>query len=322
VLPAITRTSLVLFIACVAQAQSVDKSLTFEVASVKPAAPPSANGRGMIMFRPPSGGPGTKDPGRINYPFISLKMLLTEAYNVKNYQIAGPSWLDTERFDINATMPPETTKEQFRVMLQNLLAERFKLAIHRETKELPTYVLTVGKGGPKMKEPAPVTTAADSDPALPPPLPPGPPTMGPDGFPTMPMGGRAGMFMMMMPGRARIVAQRQTMQDLANRLTGELNRPVMDATGLTAKYDFTLTFVPEGMGGRMGPPVGPMGPSIGAVPVAPPAPGGPGMDQAAGGENLPTLFGALTQLGLKLDAKKDQVEMIVVDHVEKTPTEN
>jgi uncharacterized protein (TIGR03435 family) len=72
----------------------------------------------------------------------------------------------------------------------------------------------------------------------------------------------------------------------------------------------------------MGPPVGAMGPPIGAVPVAPPAPGGPGVDQAPGGENLPTLFGALTQLGLKLEAKKDQIELIVIDHVEKTPTEN
>src|SRR6185312_4345924 len=166
-----------------AQGQTADKSLTFEVASVKPAAPPSANGRGMIMFRAPSGGPGTKDPGRINYPFISLKNLLMNAYDVKNYQITGPGWLDTERFDINATMPPETTKEQFRVMLQNLLAERFKVAIHRESKELPAYVLTVGKGGPKMKESDPVATAADGDPSLPPPPPPSPPAMGPDGFP-------------------------------------------------------------------------------------------------------------------------------------------
>jgi len=145
--------------------------------------------------------------------------------------------------------------------------------------------------------------------------------MGPDGFPVIPTGGRAGLFMMMMPGRARMMAQQQTMSDLANRLTAELSRPVTDATGLTGKYDFTLTFVPEGMGGRMGPPVGPMGPAIGSVPVAPPAPGGRGLEQSPDAENLPTLFGALTQLGLKLEAKKDQVTMIIID-VEKMPTEN
>ena len=103
-------------------------------------------------------------------------------------------------------MPPDTTKEQFRVMLQNLLADRFKLTIHREIKELPAYVLTVAKGGPKMKESSPVNAVADADNALPPAPPSGQPTMGPDGFPVIPMGGRAGLFMMMMPGRARMMA--------------------------------------------------------------------------------------------------------------------
>jgi uncharacterized protein (TIGR03435 family) len=126
---------------------------TFDVASVKPSIPPT------------------------------LKNLLMNAYDVKNYQITGPSWLDTERFDINATMPPDTTKEQFRVMLQNLLAERFKLTIHWETKELPVYSLVVNKGGPKLNESEP---SAPVDPDAPPqPLPPGPsqPKIGPDGFP-------------------------------------------------------------------------------------------------------------------------------------------
>src|SRR2546429_698174 len=120
-LTAIIRMTLVALTCCLAQGQSVDKSLSFDAASIKPAIPPTPNGRGMTFFRGPSGGPGTKDPGRINYPNMSLKNLLMNAYDVKNYQITGPSWLDTERFDINATMPPETTKEQFRVMLQNLL---------------------------------------------------------------------------------------------------------------------------------------------------------------------------------------------------------
>src|SRR6266545_4405126 len=142
-LGAIMRTTLVAIICFIAGGQTPDKSLTFEVATVKPAVPPTPNGRGMVFFRGPSGGPGTKDPGRIDYPNMSLKNLLMNAYDVKNFQITGPSWLDTERFDITATLPPQTTKEQFHVMLQNLLAERFKLAVHRETKELPSYTLTV-----------------------------------------------------------------------------------------------------------------------------------------------------------------------------------
>src|SRR5579872_4136200 len=106
---------------------------TFDAASVKPAEPPKPDAHGRILMSGPSGGPGTKDPGRIRYPFMSLKNLLMNAFDVKGFQIVGPAWLDMERFDITATMPPQTTKEQFRVMLQNLLAERFKMQFHRET---------------------------------------------------------------------------------------------------------------------------------------------------------------------------------------------
>src|SRR5215471_8295694 len=83
-----------------AQPAAPDKTLTFEVASIKPAQPPTPDGQGRIFMRGPSGGPGTKDPGRISYPFMSLKNLLMTAYDVKNYQITGPAWLDTERFDV------------------------------------------------------------------------------------------------------------------------------------------------------------------------------------------------------------------------------
>jgi uncharacterized protein (TIGR03435 family) len=317
---AIIGTTLIAFTCCMAHGQAADKSLSFDVASVKRSIPPTPDGRGMVMFRGRTGGPGTKDPGRIDYPNTSLKSLLMLAYEVKNYQITGPSWLDTERFDINATMPPETTKEQFHVMLQNLLAERFKLAIHRETKELPMYALVVNKGGPKMKESEPVAATNEADAAPRPPAPlSGPPKIGPDGFPILPapMGGRAGLFTMMMPGRARLIGQQQTMLDLANQLTGQLGRPVTDATGLTAKYDFTVTFSPEGLNG----PMGPMGPMPVRVAVA--GPSGAESVYVPDGEAAPNLFGALQgQLGLKLEPKKGDVEMIVVDRIEKTPTEN
>ena len=139
---------------------------------------------------------------------------------MKSYQIQGPAWLDMERFDVNATMPPETTKEQFRAMLQNLLAERFKLAIHRETKELPMYSLVVAKNGPKMKasESRPAGQGRRQSDAS---APFAAPKIGPDGFPTLPSSAaeRAGLFLMMMPGRARLVGRQQTMLDLANRLT-------------------------------------------------------------------------------------------------------
>lgn len=316
---ALLRTVPLIFAACLAYGQ--DKSLTFEVASVKPATPPVPNGRGMIMFRGPSGGPGTKDPGRINYPFMSLKSLLTTAYDVKNYQIDGPAWLDTERFDVTATMPPDTTKEQLKIMLQNLLAERFGLKLHHDTKELPMYSLVVGKNGPKMKESVetpPPAEGAEATPA-PPPLLPSQPKIGPDGFPILPMpaGGRGGLMQMMMPGRARMMGIKQTMQDLAQRLSQQLNRPVIDATGLTAKYDFTLTYAPEGMSGMA--PV-----RIGAPPPPPGGGAGPGPEMPeTDAPPPPNLFSAIqSDLGLRLEAKKGPVDMIVIDHVEKTPIEN
>jgi uncharacterized protein (TIGR03435 family) len=156
------RIFLLALICSLVYSQTAGKPLTFDAASVKPAVPPTPNGRGMIMMQGPSGGPGTKDPGRIHYPNMSMKNILMNAYDVKAFQIAGPAWLDTERFDITATMPAETTKEQFRTMLQNLLAERFKLTIHRESKELPMYSLVLTKSGSKMKEAAEVAAPRDA----------------------------------------------------------------------------------------------------------------------------------------------------------------
>ena len=307
--------SLYLVVVSIATAQTADKSLTFEVASIKPATPPTPNAQGFVMFRGPSGGPGTKDPGRINYPYMTLKSLLTTAYDVKSFQISGPAWLDTERFDVTATLPPDTTKEQFRIMLQNLLAERFKLAVHKESKEMPVYSLIVAKGGPKLKEAAPLP---DGDGPSAPPPPSGPPKIGPDGFPQFPSSGRPGLNMIMMPGRARFSAVAQTMQDLATRLTTQLNRPVTDNTGLTAKYDFVLTFSPEGLGSPLGP--------VAIAPPPPPPPGAGGGNANVfipDGEAPQSLFAAVqSQLGLKLEPKKGDVDMIVVDRMEKVPTEN
>lgn len=320
------RLGLAMLCGALAYAQTTDKSLTFDAASIKTAAPPTPDGRGRIMIAGPSGGPGTKDPGRIRYPFSTLRNLIMTAYDVKAFQITGPVWLDSERFEVNATMPPETTKAQFQVMLQNLLAERFKLAIHKETKELPEYTLSVNKGGPKLKESAPAEPPKETDgePQLPP-LPNGPPKMGPDGFPMLPspLAGRGGIFMMGMPGRMRLVAEKASMKDLADRLTQQLSKPVTDATELTGKYDFTLTFSPEGLGGMMGPMGVPMGGMAvmtrDAGPGRGPEPGNPQSEAEA----PPDLFHAVqAQLGLRLDSKKGPVETIVIDHAEKTPTEN
>ena len=310
----IVRAGLIVLAACAAFGQAATESPTFEVASVKPAEPQTM---GMMRVRM-SGGPGTPDPGQLTYTNVSLKNVLTNAYNVKGYQLSGPKWLDAERFDITAKIPMGTTKEQFERMLQNLLAERFKLALHHETKELPMYALVVGKGGSKLKE------SVEDDPAVPPPPPPPPGNdgtgpvrlkVGADGNPQLPAGmGKNGMMMMMTNGRLRLVANHRPIGALLEMLGNQLGRPVVDATDLKANYDFTLDFAPDGMNGPMGmmPPTPPQhegGPD-----------GGGSMGHDAGG---PTIFTALQeQLGLKLEQRKGPVDLLVIDRLEKVPTEN
>ena len=328
-LKAIIRIALALLSASAVLAQAIPDKLTFEVASVKPAAPPTP-GQFMVGVR---GGPGTPDPGQATFSNVTQRLLLTKAYGVQDYQISGPGWLDSERYDIVAKVPKGATKEQFMVMLQNLLAERFKLTLHHETKELPRYALVVAKNGPKLKEAAapPANDAevakdragpADGGPppgpgpgSGPPPGEGGPPRMpmGKDGFPKLPPGvGRGGIMMMMMNGRARLMGNGQPISKLADALARQLGRPVTDKTGLAATYDFTLDFDPEGS-------------TAGRGMMPPPPPGGGG---DAPGANPPetevaSLFTALQeQLGLKLEQKKGPLDLLVIDHSEKVPLEN
>jgi uncharacterized protein (TIGR03435 family) len=288
------RLNLLLFAASVAYGQQ------FEVATIKQP-PPSDGNRVRIMM---NGGPGSSDPGRIHYENVSLKMLLTKAYGVQEYQISGPDWLDSERFDIEAKLPDATTKEQFQAMLQNLLIERFKMSIHRDEKELPTYVLLVAKNGPKLKP-------SSVDPAAPDPGPTGKMVMGKDGFPDMRAGGHGVMMAMMMGRGAKMAASQASMQELAERLADQLGRPVVDQTGLTGKYEFELHFSMEGLVMPPPPPGARMAPPPGAV------------EAPSDGESSPTLQTAIQeQLGLRLESKKAPLDLIVIDHIEKVPTEN
>jgi uncharacterized protein (TIGR03435 family) len=284
------------------------------VASVKPAAPIIGN-RIAVMLR---GGPGTPDPGQITYSNVTVKNVLTAGYGVKSFQISGPGWLDSERYDIVAKVPRGATKAEFMVMLQNLLAERFKLTLHREKKDLPMYALVVGKNGPKLKEsvddPKAGGAAVDG-----PPLPPGKLPMGKDGFPVLPpgVGGRGGTSMVLMNGNARMTANGQTMAGLAEMLSNQLDLPVVDMTGLTGKYDYTLYFAPEGLAGMRLPG--------GLPPPPPPGEAGGGMPaaNAPDAQSNPNLFTALQeQLGLKLEQRKGPVDLLVIDHLEKAPIEN
>ena len=287
--------------ACLVLAQTPDRSLTFDVASVKPAAPQQA-GRMMSGRR---GGPGTADPGQVTFMNMSLSRLVMTAYDVRSFQVTGPSWLDEVRFDVAAKIPPGTTQQQFHVMLENLLAERFKLVAHKEQKEVPIYALLVAKGGAKMKE-SPKLGGGQAD------LPgaPHPPEMGKDGVARMPAGGR-GMMITMGPAGFRMQGARATMAQLSDILSEQLGRPVVDMTGLAAEYDYTLDFSPEGLAAMRGMPM-----------MGPPPPGAV-TEGGRQSEPGPSIFSALQeQLGLRLESRKGPVDLIVVDSAEKTPTEN
>jgi uncharacterized protein (TIGR03435 family) len=266
--------------------QAADGNLTFEVASVKlstvpPAGPPNTDG-----------GPGTRYPERYS-AFTTLRGFLFRAFGLVDFQqqISGPAWIDSEKYAIEAKVPPGTTKEQFQVMLRNLLVERFKLVVHHDTKVLAVYDLVLAKNGPKFKE----------SPANPDAVPAPPPTgVDRDGFPGLPPG-RPGLAANYAMGPSGPVSRWRAQQQPISAFVGVLGlptnagRPVIDKTGLTGKYDFTLFYDVQ-------------------IPGAPPAVA-----------NTPTLtiFDAIEQqLGLKLVDGKAPFDLVVVDHAEKTPTEN
>lgn len=274
----------------------------FDVATVK-AHPAGTDGRITVHM---GGGPGTPDPGRLNYENVTLKNVLAKAFNVLPYQLTVPAWAESERFDITAKVPEGTTKEQFGLMLQNLIADRFKMTFHREKKDLAAYVLVVAKNGPKMKT---------SEGAAPPPSQSGMTgamQMGRDGFPFAPKG--AGNYMMMVPGKARLVANAAPVSQLVDMLANQVDRPIVDGTGLKGKYDITLEFAPEMRNNPGMPMLAGRGPADGGGGAAPSAPDG---------ETAPSLFTAVQeQLGLKLESRKAPIDLIVIDHLEKTPAEN
>jgi uncharacterized protein (TIGR03435 family) len=215
----------------------------FEVASVKPSPPPVAGGNPAPVVR---GGPGSSDPSLARFDNIDLFSLVTMAYGIGRYQLFGPEWLSAARVDINARVPPGATRDQYRLMLQNLLAERFKLALHHETREIPIYEMTIAKNGPKLKD-SPADPDA-SDPGLQP-----PPRW------SSPPPGAAGI------GGA-MNAPKKPMEWLTAMLSGMLGRPVTDATGLKGKYDIQLRWGASGLNAS----VAPDNPGAGAVESEPP----------------------------------------------------
>jgi uncharacterized protein (TIGR03435 family) len=274
---------------------------TFDVASVKP----SALGPGGGI----SGGPGTKDPGRWTCQNTALSRLVRDAFDLRAFQLEASAWLSKEFFDIVAKVPEGATKEQFQQMQQNLLVERFGLKFHREKKEIQGYELVVAKNGPKFKESGPEPTK-DSDanhqtvsPLL--------PKFNKDGFPIMPPGRTQQVIMAVGPGAEGVVGGngswvRTPMEKIVTFISDQLSQPVSDNTELKGKYDLSLGWASEPVGSAVPPALGMDGRAL------LPAPSRPN-----------NIFTALQeQLGLKLQPKKVMTEILVIDHIEKIPTEN
>jgi len=265
-----------------------------------------------------AGGPGTNDPARFHAPRIDLFGLLPKAFGVSADQIVGPAWLrdvKSNSYAIDATMAPNTTMEQFQAMLQNMLVERFHLVFHREKRNFPGYALVVDKGGPKLKE---VPPTPDANPGAASGLLSA--RQGSDGFPDVP--GPLTMTILSGGGLKRTKYQERTMADFISDLgflmgssegrsvrDGFLQPRVADKTGLTGKYTFILEYYDPGHTPAGAPLFSP-----GAFSTAPSDPDGGG----------PSIFAAIQkQMGLRLDKTADiPVDVIVVESIEKVPTEN
>jgi uncharacterized protein (TIGR03435 family) len=263
---------------------------SFEVASVRR----NTSGDGFTGLQMQPG-------GRLTFTNAAVRMLITRAYNVQNFQIVGgPDWLTSERYDITAKAPEGSTSPgQSNLMLQSLLADRFKLVLHRETRQLPVYFLVKarddGRLGPALA-PAAVDCSAGRGRAGGGPPPPTAPPPGGGPAPVAPAPG--GCRFMFAPGRLTVAGQ--PIDAVANALGAQLGRPVIDKTGLAGAYDFELTFTPEGRG----------------MPVGPPPPGAPELPPID--PNAPSIFTALQeQLGLKLESGRGPVEVLVIDSAQR-----
>jgi uncharacterized protein (TIGR03435 family) len=298
-MPQLLVRSLLLFAAsCAVYAQTAGAGLEFEVASIKIAPPPDPRGSTMGW----SGGPNSGDPGMFRGQNLDLLSLITLAYSMNPFQVMAPDSMGTQKFNIDAKIPFGTTKEQFHAMLQNLLINRFQLAVHHESKEVSQYDLVLAKNGPKFKE-AEADTAPENPDAPPPPDPPKRFATDQEGCPVLPRGGY-GMMTASRSGRYGWYQPKYSMGMLAGWLSVSLGKPVTDATGLKGQYEISLCWVADSSAVTGAP-------SPGAATAALPEAGGP------------TLMNALRdQLGLHLEARKGPVDFLVVDHVEKLPTGN
>jgi len=276
-------------------AQTAAAPLEFEVSSIKPSSPPPVGQVNVGVHI---------DGAQVHYSYFSLKDYIRSAYQVKDFQVSGPAWLASERFEIAAKLPEGAAREQVPAMLRALLEDRFQLKLHRESKEFPVYALVLGKTPLKLKE-----SPLDEDGAN--------PEGGRGAINVTATGGRGGTridygrgsYFSMADNRFEI--RKLTMANLADMLARFVDHPVVDMTGLKGNYDCALEFTPDDFRAMM------IRAAISAGVTLPPE-----AMRALEGVSDVSLFTALQAQGLKLESRKAPLDVLVIDHVERTPTSN
>jgi uncharacterized protein (TIGR03435 family) len=304
-------------------------NLTFDVATIRPSAPldPVKLQADMKAGHMPAFGPHV-DASRATYNYMSLKDLIGIAYSVKAYQITGPDWLGTQRFDVTAKLPDGATKDDAPAMLQALLKDRFNLVAHLDSQEHSVLALVVGKNGPKLKD-APPATPLDPDAPLksgeikmdtadgPARM-----TRGADGTTTINMGEK-GTYVMRMDGQSQMMhmdASTITMSGFADLLTnltqmgGTGGQQIVDMTNLKGNYQVSVDIsladvIAFQRAQNAGATSTPAGPDAAALPA----------DPSGGGA---TVAESVQKLGLKLEPRKTKITQLIVDRADKSPTEN
>ena len=234
-------------------------------------------------------------PGGFDATNTPVRQLIQAAYNMQDDRVmGGPDWITSELYDIDAQSDEATTQKiqafaadqqdfVHRRQLQTLLADRFKLIVHRETKELPVYTLLLAEGGPKLQEATPGNTYSNG-------------VKGPNGLPVGPGQIVGGLSPLNEP--TILVAQAVPMTSVAQKLSWQLDHTVFDMTGLKGNYDFTLRWMPDARLAKRG--------SDSPAPLP---------------SDLSIAKAIEQQLGLKLELQKAPIQVLVIDHIE-TPTTN
>ncbi len=244
------------------------------------------------------------DGAMVRYSAVDLKIIIAAAWGVKNYQISAPDWMAAERWNITAKLPDGSDRKEIPAMIQALLRDRFQMKTHRETRELQVYGLIVAKDGLKLKETPADPAAASADvpkPAV---------NVGASagGGGTVVNYGNGAYFTI---GNDKLEGRKMQMSVLGDILARFADRPVVDMTGLKGNYDFTMEFSPEDFRAMM------IRAAVAQGSVLPPDV--LKLADAAPGDSL---FNAVEKLGLKLEARKSPIDMLVVDQALRTPTAN